>query len=179
MLMIEILMLKLSLMLKLVAAYPSIDVVTAYQHASAAVDHSDATLRPELLLGMAYVESRFDPTATSRIEGNVRRTGSYPSLAPPRGGVRGSLFCGPLQAHAKTWQQCLALRELAAGYAAGATEMRTWLRDGRVAGSVRRALIGHGCGNHGLAANRCRGYPARVLRFAARLGYSARERPDV
>lgn len=163
-------LIKLELAMRLAFAAPTVDIVEAYRHASAAVDASDARVPAELLLGMAWVESRFDPTATSRIEGGKRRTGSYPSTAPPRGGVRGSLYCGPLQTYGRDWATCLAMRELAVGYAAGAAEMRTWLGNRAVAGDVFRALLGHGCGNAGLRTGRCSGYPNRVLRFARKLG---------
>ncbi len=166
---IVIVLTKLELALRLTSAAPHLDLVTAYQHASAAVDHATPRVPAELLLGVAYVESRFDPTATSRIEGSVRRTGSYPSRRPPRGGVHGSLFCGPLQTYARTWQGCLEMRDLAVGYQAGVKELGQWLRDRRVDGDVRRALLGHACGNAGLRAGRCRGYPARVLRFVRKL----------
>lgn len=163
---------KLVLALRLSLVVPSLDLATAYDHAAAAVDNADEHVSPELLLGVAYIESRFDPTATSRIEGSVRKTGSYPSTAPPRGGIHGSLFCGPLQTYAGTWRRCLAMRDLAVGYRAGAAELNQWLRDRRVGGDIRKALLGHACGNAGLRANRCRGYPSRVLRFVERLGVS-------
>lgn len=173
-------LIKLELALRLVFAAPTLDVVEAYRHASAAVEASDARVRPELLLGMAWVESRFDPTATSRLENGKRRTGSYPSTTPPRGGVRGSLFCGPLQTHGRDWASCLAMRELAVGYAAGAAEMRTWLANRAVGGDVLRALLGHGCGNLGLRTGRCSsGYPHRVLRFARKLGAPPTRGPKV
>jgi hypothetical protein len=163
---------KAELALRLMHAVPTIDFATAYAHASVAVDVADSTLPAELLLAMAYVESRYDPTATSRIEGSVRRTGSYPSTTPPRN-LRGTLYCGPLQSFARTWDDCCAMRDLARGYAAGVDELKRWLRDSRVRGNVTRALLGHGCGNRGLATGQCNGYPNRILYLARRLARPA------
>ncbi len=162
---------KLQLALQLTQAVPTITVEDAFAHADAAVEAveaADSPLPAQLLLAIAYVESRYDPTATSRIEGDVRRTGRYPSTTPPRN-LRGTLYCGPLQTYAASWQRCLAMRELANGYGAAVDELSRWSRDPRVRGNVTRALLGHGCGNHGLKTSRCNGYPARVLQFMRRL----------
>lgn len=159
---------KLELALRLSQAFPGIGMADAYAHATAAVEAAQPGLPPDLLLAIAYVESRFDPTATSRIEGDVRRTGSYRSRRPPPD-LRGSLFCGPLQAYARSWKQCLGLRDLATGYATGVDELARWLEDRRVRGDIRRALLGHACGNHGVKTGRCNGYPRRVFQFHRRL----------
>jgi hypothetical protein len=156
--------------------YGGVDASTAYRHASIAVETSDPTLPPELLLAIAYVESRFDPTATSRIEGATRRTGPYPSIHAR--GARGPFYCGPLQTYARDWSSCVAMRDLATGYRAGAAEMKQWMRDARVGKDVYRALLGHGCGNLGLSAGRCgNGYPNKVMRFAELLGLPRRQQP--
>lgn len=161
----------LELALRLQAALPAIAPEVAYAHAMAATSAATDALEPELLLAIAFVESRFDPTAVSRVEGNRRRVGPYPSTRPPRRlKPRSSLFCGPLQTYATTWEQCLAMRDLGVGYAAAVDELEQWLRDKRVRGDVGRALAGHGCGNHGVTTGRCNRYPARVLRIHRRLG---------
>src|SRR5215468_5784362 len=127
-------------------------------------------LPPELLLGVAFVESRFDPTAVSRVEGHTRRTGSYPTTAAPAQlDRRASLFCGPLQTYADSWPACVGLRDLSTAYAAGTGELRQWLRDPRVRGNTVRALAGHGCGNFGVTTGHCSGYPERVLDMTRRL----------
>jgi hypothetical protein len=159
---------KVLLALQLLQVVPAIDFDHALDHASAAVDAAEPGAPAELLLAIAYVESRYDPTATSRIEGAVRRTGSYPSTTPPRN-LRGTLYCGPLQTFAPSWKACIGMRELANGYAAGVSELKQWFHDPRVRGNVTRALLGHGCGNSGLATGECNGYPARVLGFMRRL----------
>ncbi len=161
----------LALALRLHAAVPSLAVADAYQHVAAATDAARGAISAELLLAIAYVESSFDPTATSRVEGARRRTGHYPATTPPAHlNVHASLYCGPLQTFAGSWQDCLALRALPAAYQAGADELARWLADPRVRGDVVLALAGHGCGNFGVSTRKCNTYPARVLWIARRLG---------
>jgi hypothetical protein len=153
----------LALAMRLHAAVPSVAPEVAFAHASAAIEAASPRISPELLLAIAYVESRYDPTATSRVEGAIRKTGSYPATIEPANLAPGSsLFCGPLQTFAASWRDCLALRDLKTAYTAGATELDGWLRDRRVRGDVTRALAGHGCGNFGVATGQCKAYPARV-----------------
>lgn len=162
---------QLELAFRLHAALPEVPFETAYEHASAACEAAqERDLPPELLLAVAYVESRFDPTAVSRVVVDRRHTGSYRSLRAPAGlNVRAGLFCGPLQTYAKSWAQCTSLRSLGEGYAAGARELTRWLADRHVRGSVSRALAGHGCGYVGIASGRCNNYPARVLAIERRI----------
>lgn len=153
-----------SLAMRLQAAQPDLSLWDAYDHVSAAVDASTADIQPELLLAIAFVESRFDVTATSRVEGKRRRTGRYASTTPPANlDAKKSLFCGPLQTFASSWTECMAMRDPHAAYAAGADELEQWLRDRRVRGDITRALAGHGCGNHGVRTGKCNFYPQRVL----------------
>jgi hypothetical protein len=160
----------LGLALRLQAAVPWLPPEVAYDHAAAAAAAETDQVAAELLLGVAFVESRFDPTAVSRVEGHTRRTGSYRTTdAPAQLDRRASLFCGPLQTYAGSWSACVRMRELPAAYAAGAAELQQWLRDPRVRGSTVRALAGHGCGNFGVTTGRCNGYPERVLDMARRL----------
>jgi hypothetical protein len=154
----------LELAMRLQAAVPSLEMDAAYAHIEAAEAAATEQVSAELLLGIAFVESRFDPTATSRVEGGVRRLGRYPSTTPPRRlDPRRGLFCGPLQTIALSWARCLAMRDLKTAYAAGASEITTWLRDRRVRGDIPRALAGHGCGNHGVRTGACNRYQSRVL----------------
>src|SRR5215216_4891913 len=125
---------KVELALRLSQLVPALPYHVAYTHADAAVEAAQPALPPELLLAIAYIESRFDATATSRVEGRVRQTGSYPSTQPPRA-LRGSLYCGPLQTYAASWSQCLAMREPARAYGAAARELAQWIRDPRVRGN--------------------------------------------
>jgi hypothetical protein len=156
------------LALRLMTAVPALSPAVAYDHAAAANAAATRYVSPELLLGIAFVESRYDPTATSRVERGVRHTGAYPSTTPPYDLDPGtSLYCGPLQTYASSWSRCLAARDLASGYATGADEIGQWLRDPRVRGDVTLALAGHGCGNAGVMTGGCNTYPARVLAVAA------------
>jgi hypothetical protein len=160
----------LELALRLNAAVPWLPPEVAYDHAAAAVAAETDQVPAELLLGIAFVESRFDPTAVSRVEGHTRKTGSYPATeAPAQLDRSAALFCGPLQAYAGSWSACIGLRNLSAGYAAGVDELQQWLRDPRVRGSTVRALAGHACGNFGVTTGRCSHYPERVLDMTRRL----------
>ena len=161
---------RLALAARLHAAVPELAMADAYEHASAAIAAATPKVGVELLLAIAFVESRYDTTATSRVEGGRRRTGRHPSTSPPRNLDRtASLFCGPLQTFASSWDACLKMRDSGVAYAAAATELQTWLRDRRVRGDIKRALAGHGCGNHGVTTGRCNRYPDRVLAVERRL----------
>lgn len=158
------------LAMRLHAAAPWLPPDAAYAHVEAASAAATDRVTPELLLGIAFVESRFDPTAVSRVEGGTRRTGSYlPTTAPAALDRRAALYCGPLQTFAASWSACVAMRGLDVAYAAATAELEQWLRDRRVHGSTARALAGHGCGNHGVTTGRCNGYPARVRWMEQRL----------
>lgn len=154
----------LELALRLHATVPSLSLPAAYAHVEAAEAVASEQLPIELLLAVAFVESRFDPTAVSRVQGRTRRTGRYPSTeVPAHLNPHASLFCGPLQTFASSWSTCLGMRDLKTAYTAGAVELGDWLRDRRVRGNVTRALAGHGCGNYGVITGNCNGYPGRVL----------------
>jgi len=160
---------RLALSLRLSSAVPTLPPEVAYAHAAAASAAATAELPAELLLGVAFIESRFDPTAVSRVEGHSRRTGRYASTAAPPGlDRRAALYCGPLQTYAASWSACMAMRRLDIGYGAAVAELTRWLHDRRVHGNTTRALAGHGCGNFGVATGQCRGYPERVLDMSRR-----------
>lgn len=165
----------LELAMRLHTAVPSLDLVDAFAHAEAASRAATTHVDAELLLAIAFVESRFDPTATSRVEAGKRRTGHYPSTSAPANlDRRASLYCGPLQTFAGSWTDCVALRDLPSAYAAGASELQQWLRDKRVRGDLTLALAGHGCGNAGVTTGKCNNYPGRVLWIARTLRLHAR-----
>lgn len=160
----------LGLALRLTATYPALEVTDAMAHAHAATLASTPQITPELLLAIAFVESRFDPLAVSRVEGKRRRVGHYPSTEPPARLRKGkSIYCGPLQTFAASWDECMQQRELRVAYASGAKEIGRWLRDKRVRGDMTRALAGYGCGNRGVRTGKCNRYPGRVLWQAKRL----------
>ncbi|HEX5061064.1 MAG TPA: hypothetical protein VFV99_16980 [Kofleriaceae bacterium] len=160
----------IGLALRLASTHPQLEPAEVLAHAHAATVAATPQISAELLLGMAYVESRFDPLAVSRIEGKHRRVGHYPSTNPPVKLRKGSsLYCGPLQTFAGTWDECMAARNLDVAYATAAKEIGRWLRDRRVRGDMTRALAGYGCGNRGVKTGQCNRYPGRVLWQAKRL----------
>ena len=160
----------LGLALRLASTHPQLDPLEVFAHTQAATAAATPQISAELLLGMAFVESRFDPLAVSRIEGKHRRVGHYPSTNPPVKLRKGaSLYCGPLQTFAGNWDECMAQRSLETAYATGAKEIGRWLRDRRVRGDMTRALAGYGCGNRGVKTGQCNRYPGRVLWQAKRL----------
>jgi hypothetical protein len=160
----------LGLALRLAATHPQLDTADAIAHAHAAAQAATPEVSAELLLAMAFVESRFDPLGVSRVEGHKRRLGRYPSTEPPKRWRKGtSLYCGPLQTFAATWDDCMKQRDLEVAYATAVTELSNWLRDRRVRGDMTRALAGYGCGNRGVRSGKCNRYPGRVLWQAKRL----------
>jgi hypothetical protein len=126
----------------------------------------ETDLDPFVLLAQAYVESRFDSTATSRLIDGKRFTGPWVSRKAPAG-WSGTLYCGITQTVALTWSRCLALREPSAAIEAQAVELRTWLQSTH--GDLIRSIAAYGCGNWGARTGRCNGYPRRVLAWAQRL----------
>jgi hypothetical protein len=176
-----ILLLKhLELALRLHAAVPTLELPRAYAHACAAQAAANEEVSPELLLAIAYIESRYDPTATSRVEDGERVLGRYPHRRrPPHLTPNSSIFCGPLQTHARTWSQCLHMRQLSVAYTTGARELAAWLADRRVHGNLRRALAGYACGNHGVLTGHCNAYPQRVLSMERKIEGAQRTRREV
>ncbi len=169
---------RFALALRLQAGVPELAMPDAYEHASAAIAAATPTVGVELLLAIAFVESRYNPTWVSRVVDGKRKTGRHPSTTPPRVDRKASLFCGALQTYARTWEACLELRDSRLAYAAGVAEIQAWLRDGRVRGDIKRALAGHGCGNHGVTTGRCNRYPDRVLATQRRLFGPRGSRPS-
>ena len=105
--------------------------------------------------------------------------GRYPSTLPPaKLSKYGTLYCGVVQTFAKSWETCLAQRDLHIAYATAAIELGVWLRDRRVRGDMKRALSGYGCGNHGVTTGMCNRYPGRVLWQARRFAVTIGARPQ-
>lgn len=127
------------------------------EHVAAAIIAETPRVSAELLLSIAWSESRFDPSVhTSRV-------------------------CGPLQvnptdlgrshdAACEAWSV-----DLIEAYAAGADEIETMLHDPRVHGSLTRALAYRACGNAAFVADSAcvrakKSWPAWVLYRARKLG---------
>jgi hypothetical protein len=157
----------IGLAVRLSAATP-VEPEVALAHVQAAMAASTDEISAEVLLAMAFIESRFQSHTLSRIEGKRRVHGKYlPTTPPPKLNKRGSMYCGPLQTRAKTWDECLAQRnDLTLAYTAGARELTNWLRDRHVKGDLKTALLGYGCGYHGVKTGKCNRYPNRVLHQA-------------
>lgn len=171
----------LGLALRLYAAAP-MEPELLMAHVQAAFDAAEeanhADIDAELLLAMAFIESRFETATLSRVENKRRIHGRYPSTLPPKNLDKGtSLYCGPLQTRARTWDECMEQRNLAVAYRAGARELGNWLRDRYVRGDLTRALAGYGCGYHGVRTGKCNRYPNRVL-YQARLFAGPRSHDD-
>lgn len=152
----------IELIVSFLLSLPSVDEtpeVLADQVAAAQIA-ATPELPVELLLAIGWVESRFDPTATSMKINGVRRTGPWRSTKRPRGTLR-SMHCGISQATARTWAECLALRDPDLAYIALVDSLERWMKFSR--GNLSRALAGYGCGVKGARTGRCNRYPARVL----------------
>lgn len=119
----------------------------------------------ELLLSLAYSESRYNPRATSRVEKGVRNT-TLPLWETPPKTVSGPYFCGVTQADARmSWKKCMELRNIFTAYETTAKELGRWLRvpQCRTADDrMRCALLGYGGGFPAISAETST-YPARVL----------------
>lgn len=144
---------------------PHLTEAVAAKHVSAAKKAAEETdLDPALLLSMAYIESRYRPEATSRVEDGKRKTGMWRSSKPAG---TGPWFCGIMQTQARfDWERCLAQRDISLAYQTGAGELVKWLKQTR--GDLEKALRGYGCGNWGVA-NTCRNYENRVLAWKRRI----------
>lgn len=115
----------------------------------------------ELLLGIAFVESRFDERALSRLECDgddcTRKTGVWPrATRPPK--ARPSWFCGPMQTGGNvSWKECQRMRtDVAYGYQVGARELVVWMNDKQCRAKtdderLRCALAGYNAGYAGAA----------------------------
>lgn len=159
----------------------------ARAHVEAAITAATEYSFPvELVLAMAYVESRFDERALSRMECEtkdrascVRKTGIWPKATkPPK--AQPSWYCGPMQAGGWVpWAECQKLREdVAYGYGIGARELTAWMDDSRCRNlkdekRLRCALAGYNGGNAALANAATNKYANwvlfqrdRVLKFA-------------
>lgn len=128
-----------------------LDVEEARVHVDAAIDAAtDANVDPLLLLGMAYIESRYQPDTVSRkvcetIEGEEvceRVSNRWPSRK--KGKFRGVYYCGVTQLEARSWRACLAWRDdIPGAYVEGANHLRWWLDTKTCQGNERCALLGY------------------------------------
>lgn len=139
----------------------------AFNHALAALNAATDDIPAEMLLGQAYIESRYTPTAVSRMENGQRMTG-VPRWNSPPSYVSGSYYCGVLQTEAhNSWNTCLRMRDLNTGYATAVTELHAWLKVCRAnKDPMSCALTGYAGGFTPDAS--AQNYPRRVF-FRARM----------
>jgi soluble lytic murein transglycosylase-like protein len=97
-------------------------------------------LEPELLLAIAYHESRFRPDVVAHAGGRS--------------------FCGVMQVRADNAEHCRELADLDVGYLAGARVLRAWIT--ATHGDLEKALAGYGCGWWGVEHG-CRDFAPFVI----------------
>ncbi len=143
-----------------------IDSDVAIEHATAAMMAERKGVSAELLLGLAYVESKFNPMTVSRVSHGKRKTGTPTWTTPPRH-VKGPYFCGVTQAIAKrSWKRCVELQDIFVAYDQTASEIAWWLRQCK--GKMNCALLGYG-GGYASIERGTSPYPGRVLKWAKRI----------
>jgi len=166
----------------------------AREHVEAATAVATTEFPVELLLSVAYIESRYNPRALSRIECTIadpencaRKTGVWPkSTQPPNVKPKTSWYCGPMQTGGYVpWNVCQKMRtDIAYAYAVGAAHLQEWFDDKRCVrlsedDRLRCALAGYNGGNAALTNYKTSKYArwvltirTRILRNAARAASS-------
>lgn len=175
------------LIVAITALVTSLSPEQARTHVEAAIAASTAQVPADLLLSIAYIESRYDARALSRRECEtaapescVRKTGVWPKATkPPQ--ARPSWFCGPMQTGGYvSWDECQKMRtDVAYAYSVGVHELTKWLDDRRCArlgdDRLRCALAGYNGGNAAVADYKSSKYARWVLTIRARVArYVAR-----
>lgn len=140
-------------------------IEAAFTHAVAAKMVETPNVPAELLLSLAFVESRYQPSATSRMEHGVRKVG-IPKWKYPNRSTSGPYFCGVTQVMADmSWKKCLEFRDIFLAYKTTVDELEIWLKSSYCQSSnkpMQCALWGYGGGHPAIKA-RASTYPARVL----------------
>lgn len=131
---------------------------------------ADTEVEVELLLGMAFRESSWDPFSVSRricLVGRCARVTGV--LRHPVPLMEGPYFCGVMQVHAPSWKACTReAADTAANYRKGALHLQQWLDEPQCAAQLGEArltcaLLGYG----GVETNRAtHPYPRNVQRAA-------------
>lgn len=127
---------------------PDVQAMKALGAVDGAVRAETPSLPAELLIAVAWGESRFETrTLTGRC-------------------------CGPMQTMARSSGDCRRWSDPVEGFKAGVAELDAWAHDRRVAGNVRRMLLAQACGNAAFDGTCSKtAWPGWVLRRANRLGY--------
>ena len=131
---------------RLAEGLPDVLPIDADEAVDAALAVETAQIPAELLIAIAWGESRFVPTTV---------TGKA---------------CGPMQTISTSLAGCLAMQAPIVGFGAGVAELTAWLRLSR--GDLRLALAGYACGMSAFSGT-CHkmAWPGWVLYRARRLGY--------
>lgn len=117
----------------------------SYEQAKAALESATQEIPAELLLAIAWVESRYSTSAVSRIESGVRRTG-IPMWKTPPGGTH-SFFCGVTQVSAgDSWNNCKQFHNVSLSYHTTVTELNLWLSPRVCNHNLKCALTGYSGG---------------------------------
>jgi len=136
----------------LARSMPDVRPTQATEAARAALIVETAELPAELLLAIAWGESRFDPTVV---------TGKA---------------CGPMQTIPSRPDDCARWRDPVEGFRAGRDELADELmHDHRVHGDLRLALLAYACGNS-VFDGTCKklGWPSVIIERAKGLGWRPR-----
>jgi hypothetical protein len=109
-----------------------LDADQAKLHADAAYAAEQATgVGADLLLSIAWVESRYDPYSVSRMEcfdGVCKRKTGHWSKSTKPAGAKPTYYCGVTQVGgAITWAQCKAYRDITDAYLTGAIHLDSWM----------------------------------------------------
>lgn len=146
----------------------------SYIHAVAAVEAATSEIPAEVLLGVAWVESRYSSEAVSRLEGKKRVTG-IPSWKSPPKGTR-SFFCGVTQVSAEdSWEKCQEFHNVATAYRVLVLELNRWLSPRICNHNLTCALTGF---NGGFPALKFRTRYALTVMWRVRLIKEALHRKD-
>jgi hypothetical protein len=133
----------------------------------------------ELLLGVGFIESRYDSSALSRMQCDgdkcARVTKPWAGAQAPSG-AKPSWYCGPMQSGGwVAWKECARMRDdLVYGYEIGAKELTVWMNTKQCASRkgdqrLRCALAGYNAGFAGVDAAATLKYPGNVLWAAQRI----------
>lgn len=114
----------------------------AYTQALAATEAATPDIPEEVLLGLAWVESRYYPTAVSRVENGKRVTGIPKWKSPPKG--THSFFCGVTQISAgDSWEKCRSVQDVYLAYRTAVKELTAWMSTKICNRNLRCALAGY------------------------------------
>ena len=151
-----------------------LDPTVADEHSRAVVAAATSSVPAEVLVAVAYHESKFDSRALSwRDRHGQRQTGVWSANVPPKG-ARPSWYCGVTQVGGWVpWETCQRFREdVPLAYMEASQHLERWLksppcsrRDGH--DRWQCALAGYGGGWNAIR-NMSTDYADRVLRTAAR-----------